>query len=85
MRQANRYRFALKRAKKKGAVPKWADRNKLFEIYLKCPKKHQVDHIIPLNGELVSGLHVPDNLQYIRIKENGEKANKFTPLIIVTE
>jgi hypothetical protein len=36
-----------------------------------------VDHIIPLKGKLVSGLHVPANLQVIEGRLNIMKNNKF--------
>ena len=39
--------------------------------------KWEVDHIIPLRGEFVSGLHVPTNLQVIPKAENREKRNYY--------
>lgn len=39
--------------------------------------KWNVDHIIPLQGKLVSGLHVPTNLQVITSTENRRKSNSF--------
>lgn len=38
-----------------------------------------VDHVIPLQGRLVSGLHVPENLQVIPGVLNMTKANKYLP------
>jgi len=39
---------------------------------------HEVDHIIPLSGVIVSGLHIWNNLQVITKSENARKKNKFT-------
>lgn len=38
-----------------------------------------VDHVLPLQGKFVSGLHVPENLQVIPGVENVRKANRFIP------
>ena len=59
--------------------PDWADVEKLKQIAKECPKGYHVDHIIPLKGQLVSGLDIPANLQYLTGAENMSKHNKFTP------
>jgi len=68
---------AKRRARKKQALPKWADLEKIKEIYKNCPEGMHVDHIIPLQNDLVCGLHVENNLQYLTPKENCKKGNKY--------
>ena len=55
----------------------WADQEKIKDFYQNCPKGMHVDHILPLKGELVSGLHVLGNLQYLTPHDNLSKGNSF--------
>jgi len=70
-------RNAEYRAERKLRVVSWVDQEKIKEIYRNCPEGMHVDHIVPLKGELVSGLHVPENLQYLTPEENIKKSNRF--------
>lgn len=75
-----------RRAKKLERIPRWIKDVFLKEIedYYKMAKelekifpwKQHVDHIVPMNGKNVSGLHVPWNLQILSQKANQEKGNK---------
>ena len=77
---------AIKRQKR---VPVWVDicaHEKMRNIYKQAKQltrstgiKYHVDHILPLNGKLVSGLHVPENLQVLPAKDNCSKHNRFEP------
>ena len=58
-------------------TPSWCDLEVVKIIYLRCPKGHEVDHIIPTQGKLVSGLDVPENLQYLTRFANRSKGNEF--------
>ena len=56
---------ARQRAKRLLRFPDWVDEKAINEIYENCPEEHDVDHIVPLLGKKVSGLHIPENLQYL--------------------
>ena len=59
------------------ATPPWADLNEIRRIYKECPDGYHIDHVIPLQGDLVSGLHVETNLKPIPALDNLRKHNKF--------
>lgn len=63
-------------AKRLLRVPAWSEREAIKAFYEACPEGYEVDHIIPLQGETVSGLHVLGNLQYLPMLENRSKGNK---------
>jgi hypothetical protein len=68
-------RQAKYRSSKNSACPNWVDLDKINEFYIKCPEGYQVDHIIPLRGKYVCGLHVLWNLQYLNKSDNCSKRN----------
>jgi hypothetical protein len=70
-------RGAARRARQRQATPAWADRGKLVSIYLRARELGlTVDHIVPLKGKNVSGLHVPYNLRTISLAANVAKGNR---------
>lgn len=71
-------RSAKYRAAKLQAIPSWADMQEIAKIYSQCPEGYEVDHVIPLQGVSVCGLHVQNNLQYLTKEENLAKYNKFS-------
>lgn len=71
-----------RRAAKLQRTPAWANLEAIAEIYKNCPSNKVVDHIYPLQGEEVSGLHVAGNLQYLTLVENSTKHNKVDPKLL---
>ena len=74
--------YALKSA----AIPKWANRFFIEEIYDLARRRTKitgfpwhVDHIVPIKSHLVCGLHVENNLQVIPMTVNVRKKNRFWP------
>lgn len=62
-------------------VPAWSQKEEIAEFYKNCPDGYEVDHVVPLLGKQVSGLHVIENLQYLTATENRAKHNKFEVLV----
>lgn len=58
-------------------VPRWSEVELIAEFYKNCPEGYEVDHILPLQGETVSGLHVFKNLQYLTMEANRAKRNRI--------
>ncbi len=90
-RQANKGKInALVAARKqhiKERTPSWVGKEEMWlikEIYdlaslrtKMTGRQWHVDHIVPLQGRLVSGLHIPENMQVIPAIINITKKNKF--------
>ena len=91
-RDADKSKGAAKRAKYRASLlnrtPNWLTDNDLSLIDSKYAIakwlsvvvgiKYEVDHILPLQGKLVSGLHTPDNLSIIKSSINRSKGNRHT-------
>lgn len=68
------------RASKFNQTPAWADLDLIAEAYQEAEYHGlHVDHIVPLRGKTVCGLHVWDNLQLITKSENSAKGNRHWP------
>jgi 5-methylcytosine-specific restriction endonuclease McrA len=78
---------SVRRRRFRDATPPWLSAEQKLEIRFhyrmaialsratKIP--HAVDHIVPLQGEDVCGLHVPWNMQVLTQDENLQKSNKL--------
>jgi wobble nucleotide-excising tRNase len=78
---------AMRRAAKLRATPSWLSRehhSEIVSIYnLAAALDLHVDHIIPLRGKTVCGLHVPWNMQLLTKSENISKGNRIPDVAIV--
>jgi hypothetical protein len=89
-RAVNKPRLAAKSAARRfakiKATPAWADHAAITAIYEECARisretgiVHHVDHIYPLKGKTMCGLHVETNLQILAGTENLSKGNRPPP------
>lgn len=75
---------ARRRANQVSATPAWANKEDITRFYEIAKwmsnlygKSFQVDHIIPLQGKTVCGLHIETNLQILEAFANSSKSNKL--------
>lgn len=76
-----------RRALQLKATPSWINENAIESLYALSSfltlttfgNGYHVDHIIPLNNDLVCGLHTENNLQILRAEDNLSKSNQFWP------
>ena len=75
---------AKRYAGQKSRCPPWADMAAIRTVYERAARvaadtgiPHEVDHIVPLLGRNVSGLHVHWNLRIITQEANRKKSNKL--------
>lgn len=68
-------------------TPKWGDAIAIRAIYKRAAELERVlgltlhvDHVIPLRGRRVSGLHVHNNLAIVTAQRNIAKSNSYTEM-----
>jgi hypothetical protein len=80
---------ATRRFAQRQATPEWADKKAMLGIYKQARQmtqetgtEYHVDHIVPLLGRNVCGLHTEQNLQILSAVENSRKNNKLIDEIV---
>lgn len=70
--------IALRRAAKLQATPPWFEKELIDVVYAKAKQwGFEVDHVIPLKGKNVCGLHCWANLQLLNKSLNASKGNRL--------
>ena len=64
---------------RKLATPSWANLPAIREIYDSAKEGEHIDHIVPIKGKNVCGLHVHWNLTPLNASKNQSKGNKMPP------
>ena len=78
-----------RRAAQLQATPVWADMEAIKGMYELCGVFRRVglnlhvDHIVPLKGRYVNGLHVAENLQLLHATDNLRKKNRTQDAYLV--
>lgn len=77
---------ARRKRAKQGATPSWADNARILEFYKASRERseatgtpHHVDHIVPLQSDLVCGLHSHDNMEILPAVDNLRRHNRTWP------
>lgn len=80
-RRANVSKYRVARLNR---MPAWANQEAISAVYREAAEKaaatgipHDVDHIYPLQGKTVSGLHIAENLRVITASANRSKGNRL--------
>lgn len=90
-RAENKARLVVKTRKRQAhvarATPLWANEQAILALYEQAARltketgeRYEVDHVIPLQGKNVCGLHVETNLRVIPASANRRKHNRFEPV-----
>jgi hypothetical protein len=84
-REVRRAEVGARRRRVRQQMPRWTRPAEMKCFYLSAQRvstclgiKHVVDHIVPLKGKFVSGLHTPANLRVIPSHVNAVKTNHYS-------
>ena len=68
------------RSRRMTAIPAWYEQEKVELVYkMSVDMGMEVDHVVPLQSDLVCGLHCWHNLQLLISSVNSSKGNRYWP------